>query len=188
MKRSEEIKRGPLFRAPGPRTQGSMRIEREKERERLATFCQWCSAEDCAPLRGNNYYYIIRVSRGSSVPRLRISIIFEACRENAPRTPRYVIIRPTASARYLWDRERDRSKSIRGFTWVPTDPPLFSIFLSFLALFLSSPGKEFFLANWWAELVCSVRTFFRRNGDFKIRSWNDYFLHWEEGGKKRWNY
>lgn len=33
MKRSEEIKRGPLFRAPGPRTQGSMRIEREKERE-----------------------------------------------------------------------------------------------------------------------------------------------------------
>lgn len=187
MKRSEEIKRGPLFRAPGPRTQGSMRIEREKEREVGHFLPMKLDRGLCSSSWQQLLLYhpsVKRVKRAATT----YSIIFEACRENAPRTPRYVIIRPTASARYLWDRERDRSKSIRGFTWVPTDPPLFSIFLSFLALFLSSPGKEFFLANWWAELVCSVRTFFRRNGDFKIRSWNDYFLHWEEGGKKRWNY
>ena len=65
----------------------------------------------------NNYYYIIRVSRGSSVPRLRIGIISRLIESRTFLRPLYASIRnyPADQAPPdIYGIENERSKSIRG--------------------------------------------------------------------------
>lgn len=117
MKRSEEIKRGPVLRTgPVPATQRPRKVGVSEASDFLPMMLG-----RIVPLRSrawthNNYYYIIRVSRGSSVPRLRIGIISKLIENATFLRPLYASIRnyPADWLRqiFMGSRAKDRNRFV----------------------------------------------------------------------------
>lgn len=146
MKRSEEIKRGPLFRAPGPRTQGSYIPRRERE---VGHFLPMMPSRGlCSSSWQQLLLYhpsVKRVKRAATTYKHNI-------RSLQRERPSYASIRnyPADCLRQIFMRSRARSIEIDSLG-TNRSSSLFD--LSFILWiisrerFLSSSGEELFLGN-----------------------------------------
>lgn len=140
MKRSEEIKRGPLFRAPGPRTQGSMRIEREKEREVGHFLPMMLGRGLCSSSWQQLLLYhpsVKRVKRAATTYKHNI-------RSLQRERPSYASIRnyPADCLRQIFMRSRARSIEIDSWLHVGTNRSTSLFDLSFISCIISLLSGE----------------------------------------------